>query len=99
MLGLDMGLDITYHFYDINFACYYGSYEAYEEFLNFGAFLEDPSDFIYNLVLNFGLMYDAIKDIITFFFYPDYTKADDTYELGYQIGQFFYLLLNPDSIT
>lgn len=29
MLAVDLGLDITYHTYDVNFACYYGGFEAY----------------------------------------------------------------------
>jgi hypothetical protein len=98
MLALDSALAITYNLYTINFACYYGAYEASDEALMYTTFTSDPSVLLYNIVLNFGLIYDAVKDIITFFAYPEYCKAEDTYSLGYQIGQFVYLLFDPYSI-
>lgn len=98
LLAIDMALDITYHFYDVNFACYYGAYEIEDEGLTFITFASDPTVLLYNIVLNIGLIYDAVKNIIAFFVFPDYCKSDTTYELGYDIGQVFYLLFNPNSI-
>jgi len=43
-------------------------------------------------------MYEAVKDVVFYFVNPAYTKADDTYEVGYQIGAFFYYLLVPNSV-
>ena len=98
MLAIDSALDITYHIYDVNYACYYGLFESYYAALEFGYFVTEPSILLYTLALNIGLLYEYAKNIIFFFYNPTYTRADTTYLLGYDMGAFFYYLLVKDSI-
>lgn len=70
MIAFDIFLDVPYHIYDINYSCYYGAFEAWAQMLNYTLFVYNPMILLWNLIYNFGLMYNAIKDTITFFTAP-----------------------------
>jgi len=81
--AINIIIDIPYHFYDVNFACYYGVFEAFSTGSSFGNFVDNPKILLQNMIYNFGLMYNSMKDVIFYFINPEYSKATSTYQVGY----------------
>jgi len=48
-----------------------------------------------NMVYNFGLMYEAGKEIYLFFTQDPRGQVDNIHDTGYYVGLLFYLLITP----
>ncbi len=83
---VDAGLYTTYQAYDISYSCYYGAIEGASAAGTFGNWLNDPQIIMWNVVYNVGLVYDSVKDIITFFIGDERGNADSWFLAGFNIG-------------
>lgn len=83
-------LDPFYHLADINFSCFVGAQEAYGQIQKYGAFITDYTLLLRNFLFNFGRMYDAIKDVVTFFINEDRSNARTPADLGAQMGAILF---------
>ncbi len=90
LVSFDTMIDITYNLYGVTYNCYYGSQEAVAQLLLYGDFVNNPSYITYNLVYNFGLMYNSIKDVILFFSGSPLSHAKNVYAAGFEIGAKVY---------
>lgn len=93
LVAIDIALDPVYHLADINYKCFIGGQEAYAQLLKYTIIATDPLTVLWNLIYNFGLIYNSIKDIGTFFIYPGRSGAKSPMDLGAQIGTFIYNIL------
>ena len=82
LIAFDVALDPIYHLADINYSCFMGGQEAYTRLLKYVKFTTDPMTLVWNLVYNLGLLYDAVKDVVTFFIYPARTSAKTVHDLA-----------------
>jgi len=83
------------YLYPINFSCYYGFIEAVANVATYGGTLANPYTLYTNIVYNFGLIYDAVKNMLLFFLgfpRPGYNTPES---VGYELGSaIFYLLFD-----
>ena len=86
-------IDAMYHIYNVCFSCYYGSIEAWNLVVQYAQFTNNPSFIMVNLVYNFGLMYDDLKDSLAFFTGNPVVGTTDTFGAGFDLGQIIYFLL------
>jgi len=56
--------------------------------------MENPSILKWNLVYNFGMVYNSIKNTANYFFYPEKNKINSNKMLGKEIGSVIYNLLS-----
>ena len=77
-----MGLDPVYHIADINYSCFVGGQEAYLVALKYLTLFNNPLTVLYNLGFNFGLIFNAVKEMTTFFVYPERCTSRTALELG-----------------
>ena len=99
MIAIDEALLVPFNFHNVSYHCYYGVIEGYEKTLNWGEGLaRDPAYLGVNLYLNFGIMYQSIRNMAVFFGNYNYLGSKDIYDAGFQFGSFIYYFLYPQSI-
>ena len=93
--AMESFFNIFYYFHDITFSCYYGGIEAYTNVLNYGGSVTNPLVIYTNIIYNFGLVYDAIKNMALYFLGVPRPGNDKPYDVGYNLGaSIFYLLFD-----
>lgn len=97
-LGVDNFISAAYNLDDATTKCYAGAFESIALAKNYGKFTSDPTFLMNNLLYNFGYLYAQVKDVIVYFMGNGQTKAKDPFGAGLAIGQFFYYLLQADSV-
>lgn len=61
----------------------------------YGNFIDDPKMLGTNIIYNFGLMYNSIKNAVVFFLGYPRPGVETTYDVGFELGSvFFYFLLS-----
>lgn len=75
MVAFDKALDPVYHLADINYSCFVGAQEAYGKVEKYINVISNPVTLAENLGYNLGKLYDAGKDIVTYFTYPERSGA------------------------
>jgi hypothetical protein len=94
LLALDQGLSVVYTAGGLSSACVEGVFEAGDNIFKYGDFLKTPMILYYNLIYNFGLLYNSVKSMVYFFVFPDRNKITNTNDLGKQFGALFYNLFS-----
>lgn len=67
-------------------------FEFYYTFLAYGATFTQPVEIAYNLVDNFGQIYDDIEQIVLIALDTEYDQAQLVLDMGYLSGELFYLI-------
>lgn len=93
LLASESFFNIFYHLYDINFACYYGAQEAIVNVVSLGGSMTNPMVIYTNIIYNFGLAYNAIKNMILYFLGAPRPGDDTPYSVGYNLGSIFFYML------
>ena len=70
-----------------------GGQEAYLVGLKYLTLFSSPMTVLLNLGFNFGLIFNAVKEVTTFFTYPERCNSRTALELGVSIGSFFFNIL------
>lgn len=94
ILGVNQGLGVLYNFGNLGSDCIAGVMGITTTLNQYSAFLSTPVILQWNLVYNFGMVYNSIKNTAYFFLYPDKNKIKTTNALGIEIGSVFYNLLS-----
>jgi hypothetical protein len=94
LIGIDKGLSVVYAAGGLTSDCVQGVFEAETNALKYATFVSKPSLLYWNLIYNFGLLYNSIKSVIYFFILPTKNKITNTGDLGIQVGSFFYNLIS-----
>jgi hypothetical protein len=97
LVALDRFLTITYNADDLNLKCTAGYYEAIDQATRYSDFTTDPTYLLSNLVYNFGLMYNSVREV-TAYVTGKPAKSKSSFDAGYQVGQLFYFILIKSSI-
>lgn len=95
--GFDIFYDITYHVQDMTYSCYAALFEGYDQLLGYGDFVTNPSYLLTNLIYNFGLMYNSVKDVIVFFQGSQFSGAKTAHDAGYELGSLLYYIFMEES--
>ncbi len=93
LVAFNVFLDPIYHIADINYQCFIGVQEAYQVGLKYTSVFNDPTKILANMGWNFGLIFNAIKEVATYFAYPDRCTSPTPLDLGVALGQFFFNIL------
>jgi len=93
MVALNILLDPIYHLADINYQCFIGGREAYAIALKYTTLVSNPMTVVANMGWNFGILFNSVKEIVTFFIYPERCTSPTPLDLGVQIGQIFFNIL------
>jgi len=93
LIAFDSALTPVYRIADINYSCFVGGQEAYEVGGKYLTIFSDPMTVVLNMGFNFGLIFNAVKEVVTFFIYPKRCNSDTAFEFGVQIGSFFFNIL------
>ena len=94
---LDILYDIMYKSDSLLNDCYNGAFEAGNTASNYGKMSKDPQYIAYNLVFNFGQMYNSIKDVALYFKGDPKAKATSAFNAGLELGKFVYLCLYDEN--
>ena len=70
LIAIDKGLGVVYTAGGISSDCVEGFFEAEANIMLYTTFMTTPSLLYWNLVYNFGLLYNSVKSVIYFFFIP-----------------------------
>jgi len=82
MRGLDSGLGVFYNLGNLGSECVTGFLNIENVLKQYQAPLANPVILQWNIVYNFGMVYNSIKNTAYFFFYPEKNKVKTTNELG-----------------
>lgn len=88
-------LDMIYNIDPITQNCYVGITECGLGLYGYALNLT-PHTLIENVIMSFGDVYDAIRDIVLFMIGDSRGTFNGTYDAGYAIGYSLFLILNPD---
>lgn len=95
MQTIESFFTIFYYLYPINFSCYYGVIEAMTNIVSLGGSVTNPLALYTNVIYNFGLVYNAIKNVVLYFLGVPRPGNDTPYAVGYNLGSsIFYLLFD-----
>jgi hypothetical protein len=87
---VDLALGVFYKGSSLMSDCFQGVFDAKDNMLLYAYFAFDFSILKYNLIYNFGLIYEAFKSVAYFFYYPERNTVATPEDLGKQVGFFFY---------
>ncbi len=93
LVAINIFLDPIYHIADINYQCFVGGNEAYAIALKYTTLMSDPMKILANLGWNFGILFNSVKEIVTYFAYPERCTGPTPLDLGVNIGQIFFNIL------
>ena len=82
LLGIDEGLKVLNGFGSLGTDCIEGLMDIPNILDQYTAFISNPAILQWNIVYNFGLVYNSIKNTVFFFLYPDLNKITTTNALG-----------------
>ena len=85
---------MLYNFGNLGSDCIAGFMGITGTLTQYSAFMSNPVILQWNLVYNFGMVYNSIKNTAYFFLYPEKNKIKTTNTLGIEIGSVFYNLLS-----
>ncbi len=91
---MDKGLAVLNGFGTLSSDCINGIMNIPTTLTSYMAFLGNPKILQWNIIYNFGLVYNSFKNTYFFFAYPDLNKIATTQALGLQLGQAIYNLLS-----
>ena len=94
--SVDQVLLVGYSLHGITFECYYGSIESYWIAGNYTTTFTDTEALFFNVLYNFGKVYNNAMQLYTYFNYPDLSTVDDYWGFGYNVGLIIADLFYPN---
>jgi hypothetical protein len=67
---------VLYDFGNLGQDCINGGFGISTTLAQYSAFMNNPSILKWNLVYNFGMVYNSIKNTANYFFYPEKNKIN-----------------------
>ena len=80
--SVDLGLGVFYKASSLISDCFQGVFDAKDNLLLYSYFVIDWNILKYNLIYNFGLIYEAFKSVVYFFYYPKRNTVATPEDLG-----------------
>jgi hypothetical protein len=93
--AFDHFIEVPYKLHTITHSCYHGGIEILKLFIRYGDFVQKPEILLFNLLFNFGDMYDSARNIAFYFYYKPYTRVKSAFEFGFEIGNLARLIFYP----
>ena len=93
--AIDNYLVIPYNLYTVTYSCYYGVLEILSLLEEYIVFHKDLKILWFNLGYNFGGLVTAIKNIWMWNVAKEYTRINDSFTMGMEIGQMFWMIFYP----
>ena len=96
---MDKFIDATYHWYDISDKCYDSIFDGMIAAEAYTTFLKDATVIQQNMIYNFGLVYNNLKELILYFEDDPRKKITGAFSCGLTLGAFFYYFLSDQSVV
>jgi len=84
---------VFYYPYDVTYSCYFGAMEAIDNAVEVTGSVTSPLMVYTNIIYNFGLVYDSVKNMVLYFLGAPRPNHDTPYDVGYNLGSSFYYIL------
>ena len=86
---------ISYELYAIQYSCYQSYFEIKDLLIAYWKFTSDGSVTLFNLFYSGGPIIKSITNLILFFWAKEYTRVQDAFGFGMEIGQIFWMTFYP----
>ena len=88
---------LTGALHPICFHCWNGAENTYGHFYNIlvNENGDSPKPYILNLVYNFGMIFDSMREMVLFFMEDSRGQANSVEDAGYDFGLAIFLLISP----
>ena len=93
--AIDKWLMISYELYAIQYSCYQSYFEIKDLLIAYWKFTSDGSVTLFNLFYSGGPIIKSITNLILFFWAKEYTRVQDAFGFGMEIGQIFWMTFYP----
>jgi hypothetical protein len=97
--GLNSLVGILYHFENSLVNCYAGALEFEDVYLGYNIIESYTTYLAANMLLNFGLVYNNIMNLILFFMQDSRGEVTGAFDIGLAVGEIFNYILFPDDVT
>jgi len=96
--ALDVTIDILYNAHGVYIACPEGFKRGYESIVLETETLKDPTRYMDNLIFNFGLIFDNVRDFYMWLQYGSMGEENGPYNNGFALGNVaYYAFFKTDS--
>lgn len=82
LITIDKALSVVYSASSLSSDCVNGAFQAQTNVMKYITFTTDPMLLVWNLVYNFGLLYQSVKSVLFFFVLTDRNTINNTNDLG-----------------
>jgi len=93
--AFDHYLIVSYNLYTVTYSCYYGVLEIADLLEDYFIFHKDLKILWFNLGYNFGTLITSIKNIWMWNVAKEYTRIEDSFTMGMEMGQMFWMIFYP----
>lgn len=93
--AFDKFLVVPHNLYSLQTSCISSYDEVQVLAVQYWNQLKDIKRLSFNLFYNGGSSIKGITNIVMYFIAEDYTRIDDAFSLGMEMGQIFWLLIYP----
>ena len=93
--AIDNYLIVTYNLHTVCFSCYYGVLELVDLFDDYIDFVHDIKILWFNWGYNMGGIITSIKNIWMWNVAKEYTRIEDAFTMGLEMGQIFWMMFYP----
>jgi hypothetical protein len=87
---LSLLTDVVYNTHNIVVACPTGVRTGWDSVVSREDKFTDPTHYMDNIIFNFGMIFDNVRDAIIWFEYGSYGEANGPYNTGYSLGNSIY---------
>lgn len=93
--AIDNYLIVMYNLHTLCFSCYHGILELVDLFQDYIEFAHDIKILWFNLGYNLGTIITMIKNIWMWNVAKEYTRIEDAFSMGLEIGQIAWMIFYP----
>ena len=92
---MDRSLAIPYQGVIVIESCYQSYSETLLQLANYTITFTKSDTFRFNVLYNLGPIVTCVRSLVSFWLYPDYTRVKEWNDVGMEIGNIFYFMINP----
>lgn len=93
--AFDHFIEFPYKLHTITHSCYHGAFEMINIGIRYKDFTQDPEIILFNLLFNFGEMYESARNLAFYFNFKPYTRVKTSFDFGFELGNLIRLLFYP----
>ena len=95
LFAIDKFLYVPYEMYAIQYSCYQSYFEIRDLLVAYWKFTKNASVIGFNVFYSGGPIYKSIVNLIMFFWAKEYTRVQNAFAFGMELGQIFWMTFYP----